>query len=181
MKRKLRELFSWIICIAIALCAAYLTVTYVAQITQVVGDSMMNTLQDEDKLIMDKISYRFREPKRFEIIVFPYRHTEKETHVIKRIIGLPGETIQIKEGYVYINEKKLDESYGLEVIEEDNYGIAAEPITLGKNEYFVLGDNRNNSTDSRVPDVGPIHKIEIEGRAWLRIWPFDSFGVLSHE
>ena len=101
---------------------------------------MEATLHDGDNLIVDKLSYRFRDPKRFEIIVFPYRYKEN-TYYIKRIIGLPGETVQVKDGYVYIDGEKLDENYGLEVMEDA--GIAAEPIELGEDEYFVLGDNRN--------------------------------------
>ena len=116
--------------------------------------------------------------KRFEIIVFPYRHKEN-TYYIKRIIGLPGETVQVKDGYVYIDGEKLDENYGLEVMEDA--GIAAEPIELGEDEYFVLGDNRNHSSDSRDPSVGILHIDELIGRAWIRIWPLDSIGVIPHE
>ena len=117
-------------------------VTFVAQRTQVSGASMETTLSDGDQLIVDKISYQFREPERFEIIVFPYQY-EAGTYYIKRIIGLPGETVQILDGSVYINGEKLEEHYGNEVMEEA--GIAAEPVTLGVDEYFVMGDNRNNS------------------------------------
>lgn len=138
----------------------------------------MNTLHDQDNLIVDKISYRFRDPKRYEIIVFPYRYQE-DTYYIKRIIGLPGETVQIKEGYVYINGELLDEHYGREVMNES--GIAAEPLQLGEDEYFVLGDNRNHSSDSREPNVGVLHRDELIGRAWIRIWPLNSIGVISHE
>ena len=83
------------------------------------------------------------------------------------------------DGYVYINGEVLDENYGLEVM--DDPGIAAEPITLGEDEYFVLGDNRNHSSDSRDPSVGVLHRDDIMGRAWIRIWPFDKFGVIKHE
>ena len=156
----------------------YLIVTYVGQRTMVSGDSMENALQDGDNLIVDKISYRFREPERFEIIVFPYRYAEN-TYYIKRIIGLPEETVQIIDGYVYIDGERLEENYGLECME--SAGIAADPIVLGKDEYFVLGDNRNNSSDSRVSSVGVLKREELIGRAWVRIWPLNKIGVIPHE
>ena len=127
---------------------------------------------------MDKITYRFSDPQRFDIIVFPFRY-EDHVYYIKRIIGLPGETVQITDGDIYIDGEILQESYGREVIKDS--GLAAEPIVLGEDEYFVLGDNRNDSTDSRDPSVGVIHRDEIIGRAWLRIWPLDKFGVLKHQ
>ena len=173
-----KELLGWIVYIAIIIGLTWLIITFVGQRTRVGGHSMEATLHDGDNLIVDKLSYHFREPKRFEIIVFPYRHKEN-TYYIKRIIGLPGETVQVKDGYVYINGEKLDENYGLEVMEDA--GIAAEPIELGEDEYFVLGDNRNHSSDSRDPSVGILHRDELIGRAWVRIWPLDSIGVIPHE
>ena len=132
-----------------------------------------------DNLIVDKISYRFREPERYEIIVFPYQYKEN-TYYIKRIIGLPGETVQIIDGEVYINGELLaDEHYGKEVMLDP--GIAAESITLGDDEYFVLGDNRNHSSDSRDPSVGVLHRKDLIGRAWVRIWPFSDIGFIRHD
>ena len=174
----LKELLGWIVYIAVIIGLTWLIITVVGQRTRVSGHSMEATLHDGDNLIVDKLSYRFRDPKRFEIIVFPYRHKEN-TYYIKRIIGLPGETVQVKDGYVYIDGEKLDENYGLEVMEDA--GIAAEPIELGEDEYFVLGDNRNHSSDSRDPSVGILHIDELIGRAWIRIWPLDSIGVIPHE
>ena len=174
----LKELLGWIVYIAVIIGLTWLIITFVGQRTRVSGHSMEATLHDGDNLIVDKLSYRFRDPKRFEIIVFPYRHKEN-TYYIKRIIGLPGETVQVKDGYVYIDGEKLDENYGLEVMEDA--GIAAEPIELGEDEYFVLGDNRNHSLDSRDPSVGILHIDELIGRAWIRIWPLDSIGVIPHE
>lgn len=180
MKKFMKSLLGWVIYIVVILCAVHLIVTYVGQRTRVSGDSMLNTLHDGDNLIVDKISYRFKDPERFDIIVFPYQFAE-DTYYIKRIIGLPGETVQIIDGYVYINGEKLEESYGREVIDSDKYGIAVEPVELGEDEYFVLGDNRNASSDSRFEDVGPLHRDELIGKAWIRIWPFDSFGTISHQ
>ena len=174
----LGELLSWIVYIVIVVILSLGIITFVGQRTKVSGHSMETTLSDGDNLIVDKISYRFRDPERFEIIVFPFQYVE-HTYYIKRIIGLPGETVQVIDGYVYINGEMLDENYGLEVM--DDPGIAAEPITLGEDEYFVLGDNRNHSSDSRDPSVGVLHRDDIMGRAWIRIWPFDKFGVIKHE
>ncbi len=175
-----REVLSWVLYILVVLGATYLIVTYVGQRTEVSGESMLPALHHEDNLIVDKISYRFREPKRYEIIVFPYKYQE-DTYYIKRIIGLPGETVQVIDGEVYINGEALGEDYGLEPIDEDKKGLAANPIQLGEDEYFVLGDNRNHSSDSREPNVGVLHRDELIGRAWIRIWPFDSIGVIPHE
>ena len=175
----MKEILSTSIYLLVVLCAAYLIITYVGQRTQVSGSSMETTLSDGDNLLVDKITYRFSEPKRFDIIVFPFQY-DTDTYYIKRIIGMPGETVQIDyDGNIYINGSLLEESYGREVIQ--NPGRAAEPITLGKDEYFVLGDNRNNSSDSRDPSVGNIHRKDIIGRAWVRIWPFSKFGVLKHQ
>ena len=180
MKEKsvIRELLSWLIYIVIVVLLSLCIITFVGQRTKVSGHSMETTLSDGDNLIVDKISYRFRDPQRFEIIVFPFQY-EEHTYYIKRIIGLPGETVQVIDGYVYINGEMLDEHYGLEVMEDP--GIAAEPITLGEDEYFVLGDNRNHSSDSRDPSVGVLHRKDLMGRAWIRIWPIDKFGVIRHE
>ena len=112
-------------------------------------------------------------------MVFPYRY-EKDTYYIKRIIGLPGETVFIdEEGNIFIDEELLQEDYGKETILDA--GRAYEPITLGEDEYFVMGDNRNNSQDSRDPAVGNISGEDIIGRAWVRIWPLNKFGILKHQ
>ena len=140
---------------------------------------MESTLSDGDNLIVDKLSYRFSEPQRFDIIVFPFRYAEK-TYYIKRIIGLPGETIYIDgNGTIFIDGEELKENYGKEVIKDP--GRAYEPITLGEDEYFVLGDNRNNSSDSRDPVVGNIHRDEFIGKAWMRIWPLNKIGMIKHQ
>ncbi len=172
-----KEILSTSIYLLVVLFLTFLFITFVAQKTKVDGPSMMPTLYDKDQLIVDKISYRFTDPKRFDVIVFPYLY-EEDTYYIKRVIGLPGETVQIDfDGNIYINGQLLEENYGADVIK--NPGIAADPIVLGEEEYFVLGDNRNNSKDSRSEMVGKIKKDDIIGRAIFRIWPFSSFGSIS--
>ena len=174
-----RSLIGWLLYLLVIIGLAYPIVTFVGQRTKVSGPSMQNTLHNGDNLIVDKLSYRFHDPERFDIVVFPVVRDGKEEYYIKRVIGLPGETVQIIDGYVYINGEKLDENYGAEVM--NDAGRAAEPITLGDDEYFVLGDNRNDSTDSRDPDVGVLKKSDLMGRAWLRIYPFNKFGLLRHK
>ncbi len=179
MKNVVKEIFSTILYILVVLLGTYLLITFVGQRTSVSGSSMEPTLSNNDQLILDKISYRFSEPQRFDIIVFPFQYAEK-TFYVKRIIGLPGETVQIDlQGNIYINGQILNEEYGKETI---NFaGLAVEPITLGDDEYFVMGDNRNNSSDSRDPSVGNIRRSNIIGKAWVRIWPLNKFGVLKHQ
>ena len=173
------EILSFLLYVAVVVGITFLIIHYVGQRTYVSGSSMENTLSDGDNLIVDKITYRFSDPKRYDIIVFPFRY-EDNTFYIKRIIGLPGETIQIDgEGNIWINGEILEESYGREIIRDP--GLAVEPITLGEDEYFVMGDNRNNSSDSRVEAVGNIHRDEIIGRAFIRIWPLSKSGILKHQ
>ena len=174
----LREILGFLIYVGIVVGITFFIITFVGQRTYVSGSSMENTLSHGDNLIVDKITYRFSDPKRYDIIVFPFRH-EENVYYIKRIIGLPGETIQIQDGSIYINGEILSESYGREVMK--SAGLAEDPITLGEGEYFVLGDNRNDSMDSRDPGVSTIHREEIIGRAWVRIWPLDEIGVLKHQ
>ena len=175
----LRTILGYILYILVIIGLTWMIVTFVGQRPRVSGQSMETTLQDGDNLIVDKISYRFHDPSRYDIIVFPYQY-EENVYYIKRIIGLPGETVQVKDGYVYINGEKLESDiYGKEVMQ--SAGIAAEPITLGDDEYFVLGDNRNNSSDSRDPSVGILKRKDLLGRAWVRIYPFDKVGVIRHE
>jgi signal peptidase I len=181
MKRTGKELLGFGFEVLVVLLLTWLCLTYVGQRTSVSGRSMMPMLSDGDQLIVDKLTYRFKDPERFDIIVFPYQY-EKNVYYIKRIIGMPGETVLIdSEGTIYINGEPLQEHYGREIISPDNLGLAAAPITLGEDEYFVLGDNRNNSSDSREPSVGNIKRKNIIGRAWLRIYPFQDFGILKHQ
>ena len=178
MKEIIKELAGWLLYIVLIIAFTWFVVTFVGQRTEVSGSSMETTLSDKDQLIVDKMTYRFRDPKRYDIVVFPYQYQDN-TYYIKRIIGLPGETLQILSGRVYIDGMRLEEHYGNEMME--NPGIAEEPLTLDENEYFVLGDNRNNSSDSRASDVGLIHRKDLIGRAWIRVWPLSQIGVIHHE
>lgn len=181
MKKVLKEILSTGIYLLVVLVITYLLIMYVGQRTEVSGESMEPTLSDGDNLIVDKITYRFKDPERFDIIVFPFQYQE-DTYYIKRIIGLPGETVQIDvDGNIYINGEILQESYGREIIEANKVGRAIEPITLGPDEYFVLGDNRNHSSDSRIAEVGNIKRDQIIGRAWLRIWPISDWELIAHQ
>lgn len=179
MKNFLKDLLGMSLYLLGILILTFLVIQFVGQRTVVQGTSMENTLMDGDNLIVDKLTYRFHEPKRFDVVVFPYQQG-KNTYYIKRVIGLPGDSVRIDEvGDIYINDEKLAEGYGKEVILDP--GMAADTVFLGSDEYFVLGDNRNASADSRDPSVGVIKRDRIIGRAWLRIYPFSSFGFIKHE
>ncbi len=181
MNKVMKEIINTLLYLLAVLCITYVLINFVGQRTQVDGASMETTLSDGDNLIVDKITYRFEDPQRFDIIVFPFQYQEN-TYYIKRIIGMPGETVQIGEdGTIYIDGEALTESYGREVIKPEHIGIAIDPIQLGEDEYFVMGDNRNNSSDSRMEIVGNIHRKDIIGRAWLRIWPLSKVGILKHQ
>lgn len=169
MKKFLKEVLSTSLYILVVLLLTFLIVKYVAVRTEVIGSSMEPTLSDDDNLIVQKWTYHFSDPERFDVIVFPFQHGTNVNY-IKRVIGLPGETVKIDwDGNIYIDGEILEENYGKEVIA--NPGLAVEEIHLGENEYFVLGDNRNDSSDSRDPSVGNIYRKDIIGKAWFRFYP----------
>lgn len=172
-----------VICEIILLCCAvilglYFIPTYVVQRTIIDGQSMENSYHNGDNVIVSKFSYRIDDPERFDVITFyPFgkekdsfgkfiqvklglREKKKEDYYIKRVIGLPGETVQIRGANIYIDGEKLVENYGKEPIED--VGIAGSPVKLKDDEYFVLGDNRGNSTDSR--EIGPVKQETISGK-----------------
>lgn len=174
-----KEIVDTVIYFAILFLIVLLIHTFIGEQIKVRGSSMESTLQNGNRLFLEKVTYRFNEPKRFDIIVFHPKNADKSVYYIKRIIGLPNETVQIIGSQIYINGEVLEESFGNNPIE--NAGIANEPVVLLEDEYFVLGDNRNNSSDSRNPSVGVVNIDSIEGRAWVRIWPFNEFGKLRHQ
>lgn len=135
---------------------------YVVQETSVTGDSMNPVLFNGESVLVDKISYQRSEPERFDVVVFRYLYAS-DSYFIKRVVGLPGETIQIIDGEVYVDGNRLEDPYGTASMEDA--GRAAEPVLLGEDEYFVLGDNRNYSTDSRGDKVGNVKLQQILGKA----------------
>lgn len=174
--QKLKDVLGTTLYLLIVVVLSFLIVKFVGQRTEVIGRSMNPTLNDGDNLILDKISYKLHDPERYDVVVFPFRDGSGKNY-IKRVIALPGETIRIDlDGNIYINEEILYESYGNAVIERP--GSALEGVTLGEGEYFVMGDNRNDSEDSRF-SVGKVKRSEILGRAWIRIWPFKDFGRVN--
>lgn len=178
MKKEKKEMAEWkqhVIAAIITAVLTFLFIMFVGQRCTDSGESMLPTINDKDVLCLNKIIYKLTDPKRFDIVVF--RYSEKEYYV-KRIIALPGETIWIDyNGLVYVNGEVLDYPYKKEQIQ--NPGIAYQEITLGEDEYFCMGDNVNNSHDSRFEDVGPVKRSSILGRVKLRILPLDNFGLLE--
>lgn len=176
-KNVVKEFFHILFYIIIVIFTAYLISHFIVQRTRVFGISMEPTLYEDDSLLVDRLSYRFQKPRRFDIIVLPAE--DNNVNYIKRIIGMPGETVQIKDGNIYINNEILDEDYGKETIQSGYEGVALDPVVVGEDEYFVLGDNRNHSTDSRDESLGNVPRDIIIGKAWLRIWPMNHIGVLD--
>lgn len=152
--------------------------TFVAEARYIPSGSMLPTLQINDRLIIDKISYRFKDPERGDIVVFsPTEALQKLNYhdaFIKRVIGLPGDKVEVKGGKVYVNSKQLKENY-IEAPPQYQYG----PVTVPDNSYLVLGDNRNNSYDSHYWGFVPREKII--GRAVVRFWPLSSIGELNEK
>jgi len=165
----LRELAE-VVVLAIIL---YFGISFAVQTVHVEGLSMFATLDDNDYLIADKIAYRLHAPQRGDIIILR-PPTDDSKDFIKRVIALPGERLLIQGGVVFINGHKLDEPYLPEAwTSQANWGGETGQV-MPPNQYFVMGDNRNRSQDSRT--FGPIGRDRIDGRAWFRIWPINNFG-----
>lgn len=159
--------------IVLILVCVFWVPEHVIQRTVVNGESMENTLHTGESLLVEKVSYHFKNPERYDIIVFYPEGREVDEYYVKRVYGLPGETIQIKDNQIYINGSVIEDNFAKNKM--DDAGIAEEPVTLAEDEYFVLGDNRQVSLDSR--DLGAIAKENIAGHVVLRIWPLGKFGT----
>lgn len=170
-KKRNRAIITFIAEVAAVILLSYLIVAFGLVRISMIGDSMQPALSDGNSIIVNKISYRFTKPKRNDVIVFKQSGNEHSYYNIKRVIGLPGETVQIKDGFIYIDGEKLNEEYKFDVM--TNGGLANEAIKLDSKEYFVLGDNRNASEDSRYANIGLVLKRDIVGKAWIRVKPFN--------
>ena len=163
-----------------ALLSVWVITTFIVTGTKVDGYSMYPTFSDGDFLLTDRLTYRIGEVDRFDVVIFDLNKNNNESpyYLIKRVIGLPGETVRIDTaGNIYVNNEIVEESYGAETILDP--GMAINTITLGEDEYFVMGDNRNNSLDSRFEQVGSVKRNQIIGEPFLQIYPFQKFGGLK--
>lgn len=167
MHKSTKKLLSYIL---ILFFLSSMAAIYAVQITGVTGSSMEPELADGQSVIVNKICYGKDKPERFDVVVFRYLYKDGE-YYIKRVIGLPGETVQIKGGELYVDGLKLSDPFSEEPIADA--GRASEPVTLGEDEYFVMGDNRNYSSDSREADVGNVKQVQILGKAVMKLWPFE--------
>lgn len=170
--RLVKEVKDWTLSLGIAVVGALLFQNYVYAQTEVHNVSMQNTLAEGQRLIEDKWSYRFHEPKQGDIVII--NGPEHETRLVKRIIAVAGQTVDMREGTVYVDGRKLVEPYAKG---QTFAGQAEVPFTVPEGHVFVLGDNRENSLDSR--SFGPVAMDSLEGKAVFRVWPIGKFGGLS--
>jgi len=174
-KRLAKMILITIIEVLLVVFAAYAITHYGMETFTVSGQYMSPTLENGDKILVNKLSYRIHSVKRNDVVVVQQSGSEHNYYTVERVIGLPGEEVRIQDGKVFINGKKLKESYDFPVME--NGGLALEPVILEKDEYFVLCDNRNNGEDSRNANVGNIAKEDIVGKAWIRM---NTIEFISH-
>jgi len=176
----IKEILSYIVWLAAVFAAVQIITNYIGVFSVVDGESMEPTLYNKEYLWVSKLDYLMNDPERFDVVIFPVDYYGEERHFVKRIIGLPGETVYIDaDGVIYINNEVLKEGYGKEIIADYTRQRAAEPILLGEDEYFVLGDNRNHSSDSRFDSVGDIHRDDILGKVVARVWPLNKIGKVQ--
>ena len=158
--RMIRNVGLWVGEILLMILLAYLLVHYCVQVIVVHGESMQPAYYDNDMILVSKLDYRLRNPDRGDAAVIELENGSSTHYSIKRVVGLPGETVQISEGKLYINGEAMDDLFDEDIL---SAGLAAYEIRLGENEYFVMGDNCNNSEDSRVANIGNIDRERFVG------------------
>ena len=168
----LLSLAEWVLAIGFALILFFVARTFVFRIASVTGPSMQPSLVDGDLVILNRVSYIFSNPRVDDIVAFP-NPANRDIFYIKRIVAGPGDEVDFRYDSFYINGYRLDDpfSYGLIRLGDVDF-----PIIIEEGLYFVLGDNRNSSLDSRFVSVGNIPHNDMVGRVWIRIWPLSSFG-----
>lgn len=175
--RKVRRTLNWIFQILVALVFGILVGISLFQSVTMQENSMEPTLQVGERFFVNRALYKVSSPKRDDIIVYKTSGSDDAALHIGRVIGLPGETVQLSNGNILINGEVYDENHDFPEI--SNAGVASSGISLESGEYFILGDNRNNSEDSRYGDIGNINKKYIVGKVWFIISPKDKFGFLK--
>ena len=165
-------IIKWIVDIILVIVFALFIINYYGDCVLVVGNSMNPIIENDEKVLLDKLSYDVKEPKRFDIIAYTSRSNDVS---VKRIIGLPGETVQIIDNTIYIDGEELEDVYYDGKFES---GYVDEAIIVGDNEYFVMGDNRNVSEDSRFEYVGNIQREDILGKVWFVCFPFNKLRMI---
>lgn len=167
-----REILEWILVIVVAVGAALLIRTFIFEPVRVEGNSMNNTLHDQEYMLVTKYQYLFGDPQRFDVVICHYPD-RGNTNFVKRIVGIPGDTVAVREGVLYVNGEAVDEPY---IDYKPNYTLQDTVIEDG--HYFVLGDNRPNSNDSHAPGVGQLERRQIVGKVRLVVWPISEFRTI---
>ena len=162
-----QEIFEWIMVFVVAAALAFVVRTFIFEPVRVDGSSMLNTLVDGDFMIATKFDYLLDDPERFDIVICDYPNADDGKYRVKRVIGLPGETVELRAGELYVNGEHLEQNFDM-TPNETYYG----PLTVPEGSYLVLGDNRNNSKDSRSPMVGPLKRSLIKGHVRCVVFPF---------
>lgn len=170
----MRRGICWIVDIAVVISLAWFVVYGFGTQIRIMGQSMAPLLRDDDVVLMDRLTYDFRDPDRLDIVVF-----EREDHKsnVKRVIGLPGEVVQVIDGVVHIDGSPLAAGGALDQVVLA--GMAENPVTLGEGEYFLMGDNRDQSEDSRFENIGNVKREQIRGKVWLRLLPLVEIGLVE--
>ena len=174
-----REVLSWIVELVVVIGLAYVLVSFFGIRTNVVGQAMEQTLENDDDILVNKFAYIISKPKQGDVIVFLPNGNKKSHYYVRRVVAVPGDTVQIKDGALYVNDELYKES--TDVASMEDAGIASDAVKLEKDEYFVLGDNRNNSEDSRYANIGNVKRDYIIGKAWFRFSGLGSFGTIKQQ
>ncbi len=169
-----QEIFEWIMVFIVAAAIAFPVRTFIFEPVRVDGSSMLNTLTDSEFMIATKFDYLFGDPERFDIVICNYPNTTDGMYRVKRVIGLPGETVELRMGKLYVNGEFVEQNFDM-TENMTNFG----PITVPADSYFVLGDNRNNSKDSRSSMVGPLERDMIKGHVRAVVFPFGNFRLIE--
>lgn len=169
-----QEIFEWIMVFVVAAAMAFVVRTFIFEPVRVDGSSMLNTLTDSEFMIATKYDYWLGDPERFDVVICNYPDTNDGMYRVKRVIGMPGEVIQLLGGELYVDGVHMEQDFDMHSITA-NYG----PFTVPENHYFVLGDNRNNSKDSRSIMVGPLERGMIKGHVRMVVFPFGKLRLIK--
>ena len=168
-----REILEWVFVVVFAVSVALIIRTFIFEPVRVDGESMLRTLHNNEYMIVTKYQYLFNDPERFDVVICRYPG-RGNTNFVKRIVGIPGDTVEVKDTTLFVNGEPVDEPY---IVNKPSYTMPA--VTVGEGQYFVLGDNRPNSNDSHNPVVGQLTRKQIVGKVRLVVWPFNDFRTVK--